>query len=155
MCPAIPVPSGIWSIWIRLDCVIQGGSWLGMQDWRSGRIYWSADADTLADRILDGVRNMVLNKDRLGVTGRRFLTTAITSKRLRRGVDEVPVEDLKRYEADLIRHLRDASDILKTIREGGKLDDDVRAKLAADIDSFNKNHWDPKAPVTATETASA
>jgi len=67
--------------------------WLGMQDWRSGRIYWSADADTLADRILDGVRNMVLNKDRLGVTGRRFLTTAITSKRLRRGVDEVPVED--------------------------------------------------------------
>ena len=44
-------------------------------------------------------------------------------------------------------------EILGTIRESGKREDETREKLTADIESFNKNHWDPKG--TEKEAANA
>jgi len=57
-------------------------------------------------------------------------------------MDEVPVEEIKAYEKQLVQHLRDLpSEGLKMIVESGKIEDDTRAKLTEEITAFNKNHW--------------
>ncbi|HEV8625742.1 MAG TPA: F0F1 ATP synthase subunit alpha, partial [Acidimicrobiia bacterium] len=69
-------------------------------------------------------------------------------------MDDVPVEDIKRFESELIEHLRATdSPALKTIKETGALDgvpDDPRkplegtaAKLKDEIDAFKANQWKP------------
>jgi F-type H+-transporting ATPase subunit alpha len=61
-------------------------------------------------------------------------------------LDKIPVPDLKRFETELIRHLRDApSGVLATIRTTGKLEDETSAQLKADIEGFTKNHWNAQA----------
>jgi F-type H+-transporting ATPase subunit alpha len=52
-------------------------------------------------------------------------------------MDDVPVEDIKRFESEMIDALRAMpSEALKTIRETKALDDDTAAKLTEEINSF-------------------
>ncbi|MBU5424735.1 F0F1 ATP synthase subunit alpha [Cellulomonas hominis] len=51
-------------------------------------------------------------------------------------LDDVPVEDVRRFESELLDHLRRNTDVLSTIAESGKLGDDVEEKLAAAVDEF-------------------
>ncbi|AEG45021.1 F0F1 ATP synthase subunit alpha [Isoptericola variabilis] len=53
-------------------------------------------------------------------------------------LDDVPVEDVKRFEAELLDHLRRNTDVLTTIAETGKLEDDTEQALAAAVDDFRK-----------------
>jgi F-type H+-transporting ATPase subunit alpha len=51
-------------------------------------------------------------------------------------LDDVPVEDVRRFESELLDHLRRNTDVLGTIAETGKLGDDLEAKLASAVDEF-------------------
>ncbi|MGO4536901.1 F0F1 ATP synthase subunit alpha [Leifsonia sp. 2MCAF36] len=51
-------------------------------------------------------------------------------------LDEVAVEDVLRFEAELLDHLRRNTDILTTLRETNVLDDDTVAKLGSEVDAF-------------------
>jgi F-type H+-transporting ATPase subunit alpha len=57
-------------------------------------------------------------------------------------MDDVPVEDVKRFEFEMIAALRAMpSEALKVIKETGALDDDTAAKLKEEISSFKSNLW--------------
>ncbi|HEY0186396.1 MAG TPA: F0F1 ATP synthase subunit alpha [Cellulomonas sp.] len=51
-------------------------------------------------------------------------------------LDDVPLADVRRFEAELLDHLRRNTDVLSTIAETGKLAEDVEAQLAEAIDAF-------------------
>ena len=51
-------------------------------------------------------------------------------------LDEVPVEDILRFEAELLDHLRRNSDVLDVLRETNQLSDETVEKLAAEVDRF-------------------
>ena len=51
-------------------------------------------------------------------------------------LDDVPVEDVRRFETELLDHLRRNTDVLSTIASTGKLGDDLEAALAAAVDEF-------------------
>ncbi|WP_440711015.1 F0F1 ATP synthase subunit alpha [Herbiconiux sp. YIM B11900] len=51
-------------------------------------------------------------------------------------LDEVPVEDILRFEAELLDYIGRSTDILTTLRETNKLDDDTIAALDKAIDQF-------------------
>src|SRR5215216_3060523 len=54
-------------------------------------------------------------------------------------LDSVPVEDVGRFEAEFLDHLRASEDaILKEIRESGKLSDETSEKLEGAINQFKK-----------------
>ena len=54
-------------------------------------------------------------------------------------LDSVPVEDVSRFEAELLDHVRASEDdILKQIRETGKLGDELSEKLVDVINNFKK-----------------
>ncbi len=52
-------------------------------------------------------------------------------------MDEVPVEDVRRWERELLEHLRRHDIALATIRETGQLGDDTVAALTKAVDDFN------------------
>ncbi|WP_152362807.1 F0F1 ATP synthase subunit alpha [Microlunatus speluncae] len=52
--------------------------------------------------------------------------------------DEVPVDDVLRFEQELLEHLRHNSDTLGTIRETKLFDDDTAAALTKSIDDFKQ-----------------
>jgi F-type H+/Na+-transporting ATPase subunit alpha len=54
-------------------------------------------------------------------------------------LDEVPVEDILRFEAELLEHLRRNTTILTTIRETNKLEDDTVAELEKEVTKFKKS----------------
>jgi F-type H+-transporting ATPase subunit alpha len=57
-------------------------------------------------------------------------------------MDDVPIEDIKRFESEMIEALRALpSAALKTIKETGALDDDTAATLKEEISSFKTNLW--------------
>jgi F-type H+-transporting ATPase subunit alpha len=57
-------------------------------------------------------------------------------------MDDVPVEDIKRFESEMIDALRAMpSKALKAIKETGALDDDTAATLKEEISSFKTNFW--------------
>jgi F-type H+-transporting ATPase subunit alpha len=57
-------------------------------------------------------------------------------------MDDVPVEEIKRFEIEMIAALRDMnSEALKTVRETKALDDDTAAKLKEEITKFKSNLW--------------
>ena len=57
-------------------------------------------------------------------------------------MDDVPVEDIKRFESEMITALREMdSEALKTIKDTGALDDDTAAKLKEEITSFKTRLW--------------
>jgi F-type H+-transporting ATPase subunit alpha len=59
-------------------------------------------------------------------------------------MDDVPVEDIKRFEAEMIEHLRATdSPALKAIQETKALDDDTAAKLKDEVEAFKANQWKP------------
>ncbi|MBI1263377.1 MAG: F0F1 ATP synthase subunit alpha [Alphaproteobacteria bacterium] len=52
-------------------------------------------------------------------------------------LDKIPVRDIGRYEADLLRHLHaDKADLLATIRKEQKLSDDTEARLKSTVETF-------------------
>lgn len=51
-------------------------------------------------------------------------------------LDDVPVEDVRRFESELIDHLRRNTEVLTTIASTGKLDDETADALAAAVDEF-------------------
>ncbi len=51
-------------------------------------------------------------------------------------LDEVAVEDVLRFESELLDHLRRNTDILTTLRETNVLDKDTVAKLGEEVDKF-------------------
>ncbi|ACZ20950.1 ATP synthase F1 subcomplex alpha subunit [Sanguibacter keddieii DSM 10542] len=51
-------------------------------------------------------------------------------------LDDVPVEDVRRFEAELIDHLRRNTEVLTTIKSSGKLEDDTEAALTSAVDEF-------------------
>lgn len=54
-------------------------------------------------------------------------------------LDEVPVEDVLRFESELLEHLRRNTGILTTIRETNKLEDDTVAELEKEVAKFKKS----------------
>ena len=53
-------------------------------------------------------------------------------------LDDVPVEDVLRFESELHDYLSRNTKTLDTIRDSGKLDDDVKAELEKSVDAFKK-----------------
>jgi len=53
-------------------------------------------------------------------------------------LDEVPVEDVLRFEKELLEHLRHNTTVLDTLRQTNVLDDDTEAALAAAVDEFSR-----------------
>ena len=51
-------------------------------------------------------------------------------------LDDVPVEDVRRFETELIDHLRRNTEVLTTIKSTGKLEDATEAALTAAVDEF-------------------
>ncbi|KLN34657.1 F0F1 ATP synthase subunit alpha [Cellulosimicrobium cellulans] len=51
-------------------------------------------------------------------------------------IDDVPVEDVRRFESELLDHLRRNTDVLSTIAETGKLSDETEAQLSSAVDTF-------------------
>jgi len=51
-------------------------------------------------------------------------------------LDDVPIEDVKRFEAELLDHLRRNTDVLTTIASTGKLDGDTEKALGAAVEKF-------------------
>ena len=51
-------------------------------------------------------------------------------------LDEVPVEDILKFEAELLDHLRRNTKILKTLAKTNVLDEKTEAELNAEVDSF-------------------
>jgi ATP synthase alpha/beta subunit-like protein len=75
-------------------------------------------------------------------------------------MDDVPVEEIKHFENEMIDALRAMPSAgLKAIKETGKLEDDTAAKLKEEISSFKKNLWKSeeapaaKGPSTAPSSA--
>jgi F-type H+-transporting ATPase subunit alpha len=59
-------------------------------------------------------------------------------------MDDVPVEDIKRFESELIDYLRaNDSAALKAIQETKALEDDTAAKLKDEVEAFKANQWKP------------
>ncbi|TNM68491.1 F0F1 ATP synthase subunit alpha [Streptomyces sp. NP160] len=52
-------------------------------------------------------------------------------------MDKIPVEDVRRWETELLEHLRRNDVALSTIRETGQLGDDTVAALTKAVDEFN------------------
>ncbi len=51
-------------------------------------------------------------------------------------LDDVPLEDVRRFETELLDHLRRNTDVLSTIADTGKLDESTEQALAGAIDEF-------------------
>ncbi|GIG30241.1 F0F1 ATP synthase subunit alpha [Cellulomonas marina] len=51
-------------------------------------------------------------------------------------LDDVPVADVRRFESEMLDHLRRSTDVLTTIASTGKLDDATEQALEAGIDQF-------------------
>ncbi|GAB3678022.1 F0F1 ATP synthase subunit alpha [Angustibacter aerolatus] len=53
-------------------------------------------------------------------------------------LDDIAVEDVRKFERDLLDHLRRNSDVLTTIRETGKFEDSTADKLKSETDAFKR-----------------
>src|SRR5699024_5983569 len=51
-------------------------------------------------------------------------------------LDDVPLEDVRRFETELLDHLRRNTEVLTTIGSTGKLEDSTEEALGAAIDDF-------------------
>jgi F-type H+-transporting ATPase subunit alpha len=57
-------------------------------------------------------------------------------------VDDVPLEDIKRFESEMVAALRAMpSEALRVIRETGKLEDGTAAQLKEEITTFKSRLW--------------
>ena len=53
-------------------------------------------------------------------------------------LDDVPLEDVRRFESELLDHLRRKTDVLSTIASTGKLEESTEQALAAAVDEFRQ-----------------
>ncbi len=54
-------------------------------------------------------------------------------------MDDVPVEDIRRFERELLDYLgREKKDLLTSIREGGKMSDDTIQALTDSVAAFKQ-----------------
>lgn len=54
-------------------------------------------------------------------------------------MDDVPVQDIRRFEAELLEHLRrERKELLTSIAEGGKMSDDTLQSIADAITAFKR-----------------
>ncbi|GAB2682455.1 F0F1 ATP synthase subunit alpha [Thalassiella azotivora] len=53
-------------------------------------------------------------------------------------LDDVPVGDVRRFESELLDHLRRSNSVLPTIKETGKFDDDTESSLKAEVEKFKQ-----------------
>src|SRR5699024_440673 len=51
-------------------------------------------------------------------------------------LDDIPVADVARFETEFIDHVSRTTDVLTTVRETGKLDDDSAETLKKSVDDF-------------------
>jgi F-type H+-transporting ATPase subunit alpha len=70
-------------------------------------------------------------------------------------LDDVPVEDVRRFESEMLDHLRRNTKILDTIRETKNLDDDTEAALREALAQFKRNFVGGGAPSVAPGHESA
>jgi F-type H+-transporting ATPase subunit alpha len=70
-------------------------------------------------------------------------------------IDDVPVEDIRRFEREMIDHLRRNTKILDTIRETRAVDDDTEAALREALTEFKRNFVGGEAPSVAPGHESA
>jgi F-type H+-transporting ATPase subunit alpha len=71
-------------------------------------------------------------------------------------LDDVPVEDVKRFESAMIEALRALpSAALKTIKDTGALDNETAATLKEEISSFKRNLWKSGTMAPAVPTAAS
>jgi F-type H+-transporting ATPase subunit alpha len=70
-------------------------------------------------------------------------------------IDDVPVEDIRRFESELLEHLRREGDILATIRETRQFGDDTEQALRAVIEEFKRNFVGGEQPSVAPGHESA
>jgi F-type H+/Na+-transporting ATPase subunit alpha len=70
-------------------------------------------------------------------------------------IDDVPVEDVRRFEREMIDHLRRNTKILDSIRETRALDDDTEAALRDALTEFKRNFVGGGAPSVAPGHESA
>jgi F-type H+-transporting ATPase subunit alpha len=70
-------------------------------------------------------------------------------------LDEVPVEDVLRFEAELLEHLRRNTSILTTIRETSKLEKDTTAELEKEVAKFKKSFATKGGTPLASNTSEA
>ncbi|MGZ4611703.1 MAG: F0F1 ATP synthase subunit alpha [Kineosporiaceae bacterium] len=61
-------------------------------------------------------------------------------------LDDVPVEDVRRFERELLEHLRRHTKILETIRETRELSDDTELALRTALEEFKRNFVGGAAP---------
>ena len=54
-------------------------------------------------------------------------------------LDDIAVPDVRRFEAELLAHLRRSSQVLTTIRETGKFEQDTETTLKSEVDEFKKS----------------
>jgi F-type H+-transporting ATPase subunit alpha len=54
-------------------------------------------------------------------------------------LDDIEVSDVRRFERELLDHLRRSSKVLTTIRETGKFEDDTAQTLQAEVNEFKQN----------------
>jgi F-type H+-transporting ATPase subunit alpha len=67
-------------------------------------------------------------------------------------MDDVPVEEIKRFESEMIEALRAMpSEAMKTIKETGALEDATAEKLKEEISSFKSNLWETDEAIAAAE----
>ena len=68
-------------------------------------------------------------------------------------LDEVPLEDVLRFEAEFLDHLASSTQILSTIAETKKLDDDTEAALRREIESFKRTFHKHDGTLLTTDEA--
>ncbi|MGJ9402503.1 F0F1 ATP synthase subunit alpha [Arthrobacter sp. KK5.5] len=56
-------------------------------------------------------------------------------------LDDVPVEDVRRFEGQFLEHLRNRSDVLNTLAQTGKIEDSTVEALRAEITEFKKGFF--------------
>ncbi|GAB3525762.1 F0F1 ATP synthase subunit alpha [Arthrobacter monumenti] len=56
-------------------------------------------------------------------------------------LDDVPVEDIRRFESEFLDHLKRSSSLLTTIRESGKLEEDTLAAMKDAIEDFKQGFF--------------
>ncbi len=66
-------------------------------------------------------------------------------------LDDVPVSDVRRFEKDLLEHLRRNSTVLTSIRESSKFEDSTEAELTKIVAEFKRTHFAQKGDVEQRE----
>ncbi|MFV0458764.1 MAG: F0F1 ATP synthase subunit alpha [Actinomycetales bacterium] len=66
-------------------------------------------------------------------------------------LDDVPVADVRRFETDLLAHLRRNTSVLTTIKESGKFEDSTEAELTKIVEEFKHRNYSAQGDVEQRE----